>query len=232
MQPVIPYRAGSYPPRGPQWPQFVSDTMQQTLTHEVHENLRQKREYMMPHHEDRLGYHGLLPRTEYYDIGETFDTQGTQTESSSNSQGTQSGFLSRSQGTQIDQDEGMPMETDMPEASSYGPMRAKKVRSSPMTGSVVTAQITPEAQAMEDDTATVNYEMSETETVNYEPLEIDHEMRTSSKRMIETDEDKKKKSKLSPMDPPKPKIKKEKKVVKPSGEVDDEVQVSAIQPKR
>ena len=232
MQPVIPYKAGSYPPRGAQWPQFGSDTMQQTLTHEVHENLRQKREHMRPHHEDRLGYHGLLP-TEYY-IGETFDTQGTQTESSASSQGTQSGFLSRSQGTQIDQDEGMPMETDMPEASSsYGPMRRPKVRSSPMTGSVVTAQITPEAQAMEDDTATVNYEMSETETVDYEPLEIDdHEMRTSSKRMIETDDDKKKKSKLSPMDPPKPKIKKEKKVVKPSGEVDDEVQVSAIQPNK
>ena len=50
--------------------------------------------------------------------------------------------------------------------------------------------------------------------------------------MEETDEDKKNKSKLSPMDPPKPKIKKEKKVVKPSGEVDDEVQVSAIQPNK
>ena len=241
MQPVIPYRAVRYPPRGAQWPQFGSNTMQQTLTHEVHENLRQKREYMMPHHEDRLGYHGLLPRTEYYDIGETFDTQGTQTESS---QGVQSGFLSRSQGTQIETDmpmetdmpelqeppNGMPMETDMPEASSYGPMRRPKVRSSPMTGHVVTQITEP---AMEDDTATVNYEMSETETVDYEPLEIDdHEMRQSTKRMAQTDEDKKKKSKLSPMDPPKPKIKKEKKVVKPSGEVDDEVQVSAIQPNK
>jgi hypothetical protein len=62
--------------------------------------------------------------------------------------------------------------------------------------------------------------------------------------MIETDEDKKKKPKLYPMAAPKSKIKKEKvvepsgQVVEPSGQVvesgqvDDEVQVSAIQPNR
>ena len=92
---------------------------------------------------------------------------------------------------------------------------------------------------MEDDTATVNYEMSEAGTVDYGPLEVDdQEMRTSVKRMAAGEEEKKKKPKLYPMAAPKPKIKKEtveQAVAATPAQTpvpDDDVQVSAIQPNK
>ena len=106
------------------------------------------------------------------------------------------------------------------------------------TRGVTAPQIAPTQESqMEDDTATVNYEMSEAGTVDYGPLEVDdQEMRTSTKRMGDTSEDKKKKPKLYPMAAPKPKIKKEtvKQAVAATAAQtpvpDDDTQVSAIQP--
>ena len=48
MQPVYPYRAQSYPPRGGMWPTFGDDVLAKTLTvtEEAHHYLNEKRKML------------------------------------------------------------------------------------------------------------------------------------------------------------------------------------------
>jgi hypothetical protein len=213
---------------------------------------------MMPHHQETLAYHGLAPNTEYYDMSDQTEDQDTQTETNTMGQGTQTEintvsqgigteYTSRSQGTETENSSPMDTTTETGTQAAmapwWGPIRRYKppVRSSPLQGTqVAVRQAGVTIQAMDDDAATVDYEFLEAdrETVDYnDPLEVDdHEMRTSTKRMADTDEEKKKKPKLYPMAAPKPKIKKEGERAKPAAatqsETDDEVQISAVQPNK
>jgi hypothetical protein len=224
------WRPQTYPPRGP-FPHFGDQTLRDTMgaTEQAHRSLVEKRQQRQQEHAETLQYHGLMP--DYYDISDPTEEQGTQTEA----------------GVQASSDGGTepePMDTgswEPMESGSWGPVRTRRPRSSPMTGTrvphVVPQVASQEPQEMEDDTSTVNYEMSEAGTVDYGPLEIDdQEMRTSTKRMAAEDEEKKKK--LRAMPPPKPKVKREALAI-PAAPApaatqvpDDEVQVSAIQPNK
>ena len=63
MQPVLRYQAQTYPPRGPQWPQFDEQLgLVASVTDTLHYGLSQKREAKHEMHSDRLQYHGLAPK--------------------------------------------------------------------------------------------------------------------------------------------------------------------------
>ena len=64
MQPVFSYRAEGYPPRGPQWPQFGDDVLEETLSlsEGARQSLNKKREAMSDFHREILQHHGLAPR--------------------------------------------------------------------------------------------------------------------------------------------------------------------------
>ena len=247
------WRPQTYPPRGP-FPTFGDQTLTETMgaTELAHRSLAEKRQQRQQEHAETLQYHGLMPT--FYDISDPTEEQGTQTEagSGSGSSGTQTVTVSADGGTTASSDGGttasaqssedVQMQAE-PMESSWGPVRMRRPRSSPMTGTRV-PQITPQVAPtqepqMEDDTSTVNYEMSEAGTVDYGPIEVDdQDMRTSTKRMAAEEEEKKKKPKLYPMAAPKPKIKKE--TVKQAVATtpaqtpvpDDDVVVSAIQPNK
>ena len=61
MQPVFAYRQQSYPPRGPRWPQFGDEVLEDTLSvsEGAHRALSEKRQSMNDFHKENLVYHGL-----------------------------------------------------------------------------------------------------------------------------------------------------------------------------
>ena len=63
MQSVTPYREETYPPSGPQWPQFGEHGLSHSLsvTEEARQHLVQKRQEMLPMHQERLDYHRMTP---------------------------------------------------------------------------------------------------------------------------------------------------------------------------
>jgi len=219
----------------------------------AHRSLAEKRQQRQEQHAETLQYHGLMPT--FYDISDPTEEAGTQTVTVSADGGTQTssdGDMQCSDGGMQSSDGGMqssdgnmeaePMDTG-DQASSWGPMRTRRPRSSPMVGTrgVTAPQIAPQITEpqMEDDTSTVNYEMSEAGTVDYGPLEVDdQEMRTNTKRMAAEEEEKKKK--LRAMPPPKPKVKVKREAAATAilatpaqtPVPDDDVQVSAIQPNK
>ena len=64
MQPLLPYRPESYPPRGRIWPQFGDEVLEDTLSlsEGVRQNLQRKRDGMSDYHKQNMEYHGLAPR--------------------------------------------------------------------------------------------------------------------------------------------------------------------------
>jgi hypothetical protein len=64
MQPVFPYQAETYPPRGQIWPQFGDDVLEETLSlsEGARQSLSKKRQGMSDFHTENLQYHGLAPR--------------------------------------------------------------------------------------------------------------------------------------------------------------------------
>ena len=204
-------------------------------TEQAHRSLVEKRQQRQQEHAETLQHHGLMP--EFYDISDVTEEQGTQTDA-----GVQA--ASSDGGTEAE-----PMDTgswEPMESGTWGPVRTRRPRSSPMTGTrvphVAPQVASQEPAGMEDDTSTVNYEMSEAGTVDYGPLDVDdQEMRTSTKRM--TAEDGEAKKKLRAMPPPKPKVKVKREAAATAAPaalaalaqtpvLDDEVQVSAIQPNK
>ena len=66
MQPVFPYRAEGYPPRGRLWPQFGDDVLEETLSlsEGARRSLNKKKEAMSDWHKENLVHHGLAPKPE------------------------------------------------------------------------------------------------------------------------------------------------------------------------
>ena len=64
MQPVFPYRAESYPPRGGVWPQFGDDIVEDTvsISEGARQSLARKREVMSEFHNENLRHYGMAPR--------------------------------------------------------------------------------------------------------------------------------------------------------------------------
>ena len=70
MQPVFPYRAQSYPPRGSMWPTFGDDVLEDTLSvsEGAHRALSEKRQSMNDFHKENLVY-AQKPRLHQMSLG-------------------------------------------------------------------------------------------------------------------------------------------------------------------
>jgi hypothetical protein len=204
MQPVFPYRALSYPPRGSMWPTFGDDVLAKTLTvtEEAHHYLNEKRKMMNDFHQDNLDYHGLQPKKapETFDMTDDADAP---MESSTAEAGTQmEGQATAGMGTQTQR---RPLQMQTGVAASQAPETASTDTSANMEvdregppkktmtyqRGVAAASQAPEkkklayqkgvaasidpAADMEDDRETVNYAEEDMDTSS--ALEVDdHEM--------------------------------------------------------
>ena len=66
MQPVFPYRAQGYPPRGNRWPQFGDNVLEETLSlsEGARQSLNKKREAMSDFHKEIMERHRLAPKVD------------------------------------------------------------------------------------------------------------------------------------------------------------------------
>ena len=223
MQPVFPYRALSYPPRGSMWPTFGDDVLAKTLTvtEEAHHYLNEKRKMMNDFHQDNLDYHGLQPKK----APETFDMTDdahAPVESSTAEAGTQmEGQATAGMGTQTQR---RPLQMQTGVAASQAPETASTDMEVDREGppkktmtyqrGVAAASQAPEkkklayqkgvaasidpAADMEDDRETVNYGEEDMDTSS--ALEVDdHEMQVpAASRKREAAPEEKKVKKLKP----------------------------------
>ena len=124
MQPVIPYREETYPPSDPMWPQFGEHGLSHSLsvTEEARQHLVQKRQEMLPMHQERLDYHRMTPA---FSMSNDEGVPTVEAPRETMEQGVQASEPRSSAGTQTQR---RPFQTEFGMGGRYSPPQAQEMQ--------------------------------------------------------------------------------------------------------